>query len=277
MSLAFAIGQVMPVPVAIEIETNISRTLHTTEKMIIRINKYLVYAFILANLISCSSHNSQNEDKIIRDNIYFSIYEYFTIHELLEYVDFDNIDEKGYICKDMFCFSEENCSHDSIFNNYRYKFLHEKYFIDPFLDGNCEVTVKYWREKRGEEYQTMFTIKGAPLLYQTDKKTYFLLIFAGPDKDIDNDDLPIEYQYKFYSWDSLTAKTIYGNVLNSHRHLYIPVHIDNNFIVYDPTNGIYSNGDIIWAYFKNEFDYWYKIDWKKYYFDNDLSIRSVNQ
>jgi len=218
--------------------------------------KYIL-AILLVYIISCKSNN---DNKDIRDKLEFASNEYIGTNMVIKYIRFNEIAERGILTDKLYDINNNYMHLTEV--GYNMLLLNDNIFIDPFIDGSYEVSFKEWRGKRDEEYRKLFTLKGAPLQYQTDKKSYLLLIFAGPDQDIDNNDLPINKEYQFCPRDLNPKKIIVSP--RPFRDFVIPVHKDNSFIVYDPTNGLYSNGDIIWAFFKDESNRWRDIERKRY-------------
>jgi len=107
--------------------------------------------------------------------------------------------------------------------------LHNKVFIDPFIDGEYQVTLKNWK-RPGEDFTPYeMTLRGIPLKYNKDHNDNIIVCFAGPNGKVDsvlNNDMIISFEKKIYR-----PNIVYNS----------------NVIEYDPTNGIYSNGDIIFV------------------------------
>jgi hypothetical protein len=112
--------------------------------------------------------------------------------------------------------------------------LHDNILIDPFIKGEKRVTVKNFKERREDNIfrpvPTEITLGGAPLSYVFDKEIIFLLLlFGGPDCDYDINISDISLD----------------NIYNGNKGYIYSHYIDiPQFIHYDPTNGIISNGDI---------------------------------
>ena len=122
--------------------------------------------------------------------------------------------------------------------------------VDPFLPGDDKFTIT-WRSSikfsTEAEPPLSMTMNGAPVRYIRNDRDKFALIFAGPDKDIDNKNFDLE-QFKLNNRSSLRLTPVTAWLL--------PQFKTHNVLIYDPTNGLYSNGDIIWPM---------QIEWKIQY------------
>ena len=130
--------------------------------------------------------------------------------------------------------------------------LKDNVFIDPFIPGQYEVTVNYWRHKATDDWTPKsVTMKGSPLYYITNKNDVFVVIYVGPDGDIDyinknipqNPRKPDNKVYHLFLFNDIWV---------------IPLYEDKDAIIYDPTNGLFSNGDIIWTIYKSPKFHWYE-------------------
>lgn len=124
--------------------------------------------------------------------------------------------------------------------------LYDNVLIDPFLLGDKQVEILDWRFRPRDDWgppETM-KMKGEPLPYLTNNKDLILAIFAGPDRDIDNVNIDL---HKF-SW----PKNLIQILAFPNNYWVIPKIYHTDIIQYDPTNGINSNGDIIWPIYKDK-------------------------
>lgn len=108
--------------------------------------------------------------------------------------------------------------------------LYNNFYIDPFLQGESKVTVKNWKWPGEDWIPKEMTMYGSPLNYWQDEKGYIILCFAGPDQSIGTkQDIVF---VKNYNADEVFPTVKY--------YQYV--------VEYDPTNGMKSNGDIIFIY-----------------------------
>ena len=127
--------------------------------------------------------------------------------------------------------------------------------VDPFLKGNAtnkvpmnnlySWVIKGWKPQ-------YFTYLGSRAIYKKFDNETIIWIFAGPDKDIDNDISHITKENLI----NAPYPTDFTNVLP--RTGKFPV------LQYDPTNGIKSNGDIVWILRTKYLDKYHRIsskDW----------------
>ncbi len=82
----------------------------------------------------------------------------------------------------------------------------------------------------------------------TNNKDLILTIFAGPDGDIDNVNIDLQK----ISW----PKDLIQILAFPNNYWVIPKIYHPDIIQYDPTNGIYSNGDIVWPIYYNDVYGW---------------------
>jgi hypothetical protein len=123
---------------------------------------------------------------------------------------------------------------------------HDSLFVDPFVKGKLSVTIDHWTTSIDDEFPENIIIKGGPLHYVSNNKNILLLIYAGPDGDIDNINLELQN-------DTITPGVSSGITSLRYLQSYIPyVNINGlNLIQYDPTNGLMSNGDVVWGIYRS--------------------------
>ena len=146
-------------------------------------------------------------------------------------------------------------NNDSQFQNEELK------MVDPFLKGKETNRVAMnnmdgWLIKGWTPQY--FTYLGARAIYKKFDNDTIIWIFAGPDKDIDNDISHITKENLI----DVPYPTNFTNVLPQTGKLKV--------LQYDPTNGIKSNGDIVWILKTKDLDKYHRIsskDWLKKYDD----------
>lgn len=224
MSRTFAIAHIMSAPGAIEMETNFQKTVCTT---IIRY-KVIVFIIFLQLLLSCTSDFKMPRQDI-SDKLKFILCELRNIRVYLKEND-NEIPMKG-------SFGYQLLSN----NEMPEVILHNDIYIDPFLPGNNMVTVKHWQWPSEEMIPTEMTMTGEPMDYVKNKNGIIIVCFAGPDKTIDTENIEgiIMNEYNDGNW---------GNFQ------YHP-----EVIEYDPTNGAFSKGDIIFTLYQGELNN--RINW----------------
>jgi hypothetical protein len=175
----------------------------------------------------------------IQKKVYFSFLTTYNFSErmsnLFSFNEFLYLKTKG-------VFNIDDFATTSALHNYYKKYGPN--LIDPFPNGEIESTMiqkKYTPVRLESEKIILFkeTMKGSNINYITNKEDLFLLIFAGPDGDIDNDNIDFnKFNLKGY-------QNIRSHHFNQDQWV-IPKINHPDIIQYDPTNGLYSNGDIIW-------------------------------
>ena len=102
------------------------------------------------------------------------------------------------------------------------------------------MTITNWGYRKDDK-QT-FTLKGIPLTYITNNKNIFLIVYSGPDGDIDIKSIDLnDLSIPEYFFSKLIPPQ---PSLHNIRTPIVPGLEDKQ---YDPTNGLSSNGDIIWS------------------------------
>jgi len=218
-------------------------------------NKLILLALLLNIMLSCENSNNtfmkteseksknitmSKEEENIKKKTYFAFVEtirtFSDMINMISFNDLKNMDYKG-------TFNIDNFSTSSLI--YKESKLHGYSMIDPFLKGNLESTIVFERPEfrfdKDEPPVFNETMKGSHIHYITNKEDTFLLIFAGPDEDIDNYDFDFQtpiFRNKIKPW-HVSVSFLPSNWI-------IPKINHPDLIQYDPTNGLYSNGDIIW-------------------------------
>ncbi len=102
--------------------------------------------------------------------------------------------------------------------------------VDPFQEGNFKIPFS------SKAIENSF-IKGGIIDYLTDGSTFFYLLSPGPNKIYNNSP---DYLYR-----------ISRNDLKSIDNLTDVKRFEGKILLYDPTNGINSSGDIMTLIYKN--------------------------
>ena len=137
----------------------------------------------------------------------------------------------------------------NLIENMPYAILHRGTYIDPFISGENGVTITNWRYRQRDDWTPRsMSLRGSPLYYITDREHVFLSIYAGPDEDYDNISLNIEKvsipdRFSFFDWPL--------SIIFPHNY-----NLSADIIEYDPTNGLISNGDIVWPIYRYDHKSW---------------------
>jgi len=218
-------------------------------------NKLVLLAILLNIMLSCENSNNtlmkaeketskkitmSKEEENIKKKAYFAFVEtirtFASMINMISFNDLKKLQYKG-------TFNIDNFSTSSII--YKESQQHGYSIIDPFLEGNLESTMVFERPgiRFDKDEPPVFneTMKGSNIHYITNKEDTLLLIFAGPDEDIDNYDydfkIPV-FRKKIKPWYIPISFLPYNWIIPKIHH--------PDIIQYDPTNGLYSNGDIVW-------------------------------
>ena len=137
-----------------------------------------------------------------------------------------------------------------LIENMPHAILHRGTYVDPFISGEHGVTITNWRYKQRDDWtpRTM-SLRGSPLDYMTDKKDIFLTFYAGPDGDYDYDRSHINLGSIYVPQQSFI-------ILDVPFSCIVPFVDSPNVIQYDPTNGLISNGDIVWPIYRSKEGLW---------------------
>lgn len=171
----------------------------------------------------------------------------------------------------------------------------DKYYIDPYVVGeHCVELSDYERRS----LSLKMTKCGQPLkcITSEDKKS-IALIYAGPDRDYDiysfcdlstlitkiyHDTMTNAYDKiatKTLSTDTITSESKIVNITDANisyvdftkNRTRLPKLEQNYFISYDPTNGLISNGDIVWILRCDEKDKWISVKSHQPFYDQGPS------
>ena len=197
----------------------------------------LIFCLFFSTLLSCLWEDPVTGE--IKDKSYFAYKQTFDLCFVVSGCPVDqdgllDIPTSGIVSIDMFPNKRRSLDKGEV----HYATLHDNVWIDPFLQGDKEVSV-YWAHKR-DDYPKWKTMSGAPLKYVTNRKDLFVTIYAGPDGDMDTGTIDIDIiPYREGGLGGIPIYLFFSQVPN----------VDT--VQYDPTNGLISNGDILWVLTKS--------------------------
>lgn len=219
------------------------------------IRKYIIILLFLLFLSGCDepySLESQYLDVIKNRDTLLKIY--FIYNQVHTY-DFKELkNDRGFQI-----YFEKNPSGFLKSDDCNTTFTESLNIIDPFIPGAETRTIRWsFPPMFGGQASRISKYSGSPVKYIFDREKKILyLIFSGPDKDIDTPDIPGQLFKDHIETDF--------NRNGPERHM-IPFYRLKNTIEYDPTNGTFSNGDIIWCRDINNESQKIKVKGRMYFF-----------